>query len=92
MPVGQGNSIVKGSEKDSLYSVDEASDRDWWAQSEYSQPKGDLHFCMVNESSVQSQHCGTHRKKDHGEGRVQRRFKNAQSVNLDVRTMVSPTL
>ena len=47
---------MTGSSKGSIYSVDEASDSDWWTQSDGSQPgsqpEEEVHFCMVNESSV----------------------------------------
>ena len=47
----------------SILCVDDASDSDWVAQSDGTQPEEDIHFFMVNESSVQSQGCETHREK-----------------------------
>ena len=44
----------------SMLCVDDASDSDWVAQSDGTQREEDLHFFMVNESSVQSQGCETH--------------------------------
>ena len=63
---------MKGSSKGIIYSVDEAGDIDWWAQSDGSQPSSqseeEIRFCMVSESSVLSQRCIIQKEDGHKDG------------------------
>ena len=63
-PSGTRQDSTEGSCTSSIYSVGEASGSDWWTQSDVSLSEGDIFFCMVNESSDQSQDSEMHRLKD----------------------------
>ena len=73
---------MKGSSNGSIYSVDEAGDIDWWAQSDgshhSSQSEEEIHFCMLSESKVQNQRHEVHQKKDAERGWTQEKFKTDQ--------------
>ena len=73
-PARKGYNNMKGKDASAIYifififsySVDEASDTDWWTQSDGSQPSSEeeIHFCMLSESRVQRQRCEVHQEED----------------------------
>ena len=66
---------VKSSTKGSIFSVDEAGDIDWWAQSDgsqhSSQSEEEIHFCMLSDCKVQNQRHEVHQKEDAERGWTQ---------------------
>ena len=61
-----------------MYSVDEAGDIDWWAESDgsqhSSQSEEEMHFCMLRESNVQNQRHEVHQKEDAEKGWTQGKY------------------
>ena len=73
---------MKGSSNGSIYSVDEAGDIDWWAQSDgsqhSSQSEEEIPIFMLSESKVQNQRHEVHQKEDAERGWTQEKFKTDQ--------------
>ena len=89
---GKSKSNMKGSSQGSIYNVNEASDSGWCAQSDGNKArKGELHFCMVNESSVQSQRCETQQKKDVEEGWVHGRSRISRECTIEKEASTNTT-
>ena len=79
---GKARGVHQHGKEGSINSVDEASDIDWWTQSDGSQSSSqsveEIRFCMLSKSKVQNQRREVDQKEDAERGSTQDKFKIVQ--------------